>query len=85
MIKINALIDTIFGPVLNWLTQILNALKMGDTPTNFVLNIGNIFRPLNMISPAWSLFLSNAFVLIAIYFIIYITMSGAGLYQQFKK
>lgn len=80
-----ALINTIFNPVLSWLTKLLSYLKLASTPKAYVLNFGNLFRPLNMISPAWSLFLSNVFVMVGVYLIIHIVMSGSGLYQKFKN
>lgn len=80
-----AIIDTLFQPIINWLSQILGYLVSASTPKAYVLNFGNLFRPLNMISPAWSLFLSNVFVMVATYLIIHIVMSGSGLYQKFKN
>lgn len=80
-----ALIDTIFAPVLNWLNQIFNYLTTVNIPTFHALNLGNIFRPLNMISPAWSFLISNVFIMAVAYLIIHVVMSGTGLYSKFKN
>ena len=80
-----ALIDTVFSPVLNWLTQIYNYLINVNIPTFHALNLGNIFRPLNMISPAWSFLISNVFVMAVAYLIIHLVIGGSDLYLRFKN
>lgn len=80
-----ALIDTIFTPVLNWLTQIINYLHSATIPTSYTLEIGSLFAPFAMISPAWALLITNIFIMIVTYSIIYISMNATGLYLQFKE
>lgn len=80
-----AIIDTIFAPVLNWLTQILNMLQSANIPPSYNLALGNIFAPFNMISFSWSMLITNIFVMIVTYTIIYIVVSASSLFANFKK
>lgn len=79
-----ALIDTIFGPVLDWLLTIQQYLLSAVVPSSYTLSFGNIFSPLAMISPAWAALITNTVVMVVAYAIIYVVVNGAGLLSTFK-
>lgn len=80
-----ALIDTIFSPVMNWLSQIISYLHSATIPKSYSLELGSLFAPLNMISPSWTLLITNIFIMFVTYSIVYISVNGTGLYLQFKE
>lgn len=80
-----ALIDTVLSPLISWLNQILTTLQQAHIPQGFTIQLSNIFSPLAMISPAWSMLISNIVIMAIIYTIIYVSISASGLLIQFKN
>jgi len=80
-----ALIDTIFGPITNWLSQIITFLNSATIPKSYTFQLSNLFAPLAMISPAWSLLITNIFIMAVTYTVIFIVINTAGLFEKFKN
>jgi len=77
-------IDTIFAPVLAWLTGIYDALDSMRVSTARPIDFNNYFGWFGLLGPSWTLLIVNIGLLGFIYFVVFIVVSQEGLYQKFK-
>lgn len=80
-----ALIDTILGPFIMWLTKLQSSLGNLILPKGHTINFGNVFAPIAMISPAWQFLITNVFLMVFIYTIVFINVNGQGMLKSFKE
>lgn len=79
------LIDTIFGPVLAWLTNIQNYISELKVPLARPLDISQYLGPFAMLGPYWVTFISTACVLAFIYVVTFIIVLNQGVFIKFKE
>ena len=79
-----ALIDTIFGPVLDWLIQIRSYLMQARVPLSRPLNISQYLGPFALLGPYWITFITTACVLGFVYIVMFIVMASQGTFIKFK-
>ncbi len=84
VIAINNFIDTLFGPVLGWLSSVSGAIRDMSVPVSRPLNFGRYFGYFSFLGPAWMTVITTACVLAFIYFVTYFVVNSQGLYQRFK-
>jgi hypothetical protein len=81
---VRALIDTIFSPVLMWLTGIFESIQKLSVPLAHPLDIGMYLGPFVLLGPAWITFISTACALAFIYVVAFIVIAQRGLFIRFK-
>lgn len=79
-----ALIDTIFGPVLNWLIQIKMYLLQSSVPLARPLNISQYLGPFALLGPYWLTFITTACFMAFVYVVMFIVMASQGTFIKFK-
>lgn len=79
------LIDTIFSPVLVFLTTIADALRSLSVPVARPLDFGKYFGYFSFLGPIWITFITTACTLAFIYFIVYLVTNNMGLFLKFKE
>ncbi|OMD76582.1 hypothetical protein [Paenibacillus odorifer] len=79
------LIDTIFGPVLGWLTSISSRLSSLSVPMARPLNLSNYFGYFEWLGSYWMTFITTCCTLAFIYLIIYLVRTQSGLFLKFKE
>lgn len=77
-------IDTILGPVLNWLSGIYDWLHQMSVVQARPINFSSYFGWFGLLGPSWTLFIINVCLFGFIYFIVLIVMNSESLYQKFK-
>lgn len=80
-----ALIDTLFYPILSWISSLRDTLLSARVPLSQSLPLDSLFSPVAMLSPSWQLVISNIFMMVFIYLIIYIVVNGVGLLETFRN
>lgn len=83
-VNIRALIDTIFNPVLQWLTSIYNSIMSLTVPVSRPFNIDNYFGVFGLMGSGWTDFVKTVCALAFIYCLCYVVVTQAGLFQKFK-
>lgn len=78
-------IDTIFGPVLAWLTSAYNDIHSMRVAQARPIDFNNYFGWFGLLGPSWTLLVMNICLFGFIYFIVFIVVSQEGLYQKFKN
>lgn len=79
-----SLIDTIFNPVLNWLTSIYNMILELSVPVARPLNITNYLGPLAELGPYWITFITTVGALAFVYMITFLVVAYQGAFIKFK-
>lgn len=79
-----ALIDTIFGPVLNWLTNMYNSIHDLSVPLSRPLNVDKYFGVIGLMGNGWMDFAKTVCALSFIYGISYIVVTQIELFRKFK-
>lgn len=79
-----ALIDTIFHPVLNWLTTIFETIQQLSVPLSRPVDIGMYLGPFVLLGSGWITFISTACALAFIYIVAFIVVAQRGLFIRFK-
>lgn len=80
-----ALIDTIFNPVINWLSLLKNYLLQARITDSFGLSFSNVFAPITALSPSWAMVVSNVMVMIFIYGVLFIIHNGKDAFVSFVQ
>ncbi|PAF30773.1 hypothetical protein [Paenibacillus sp. 7516] len=78
------LIDTIFGPVIMFLTTISDSLRSLSVPVARPLDFGKYFGHFSFMGPIWITVVTTICTLGFIYFITYLIVNNMGLFQKFK-
>jgi hypothetical protein len=81
---LRALIDTVFGPVLNWLTHIYDDIRRLSVPVARPLNVNDYFGVFGMFGPGWMDFAKTVCALGFIYGVCYIVVTQIELFRKFK-
>lgn len=79
-----ALIDTIFGPVINWLIRIKEMIRELSVPLARPINISDYLGPFAHLGPYWILFISTGAALGFIYLVAFMITASQGLFIKFK-
>jgi hypothetical protein len=79
-----ALIDSIFNPLLNWLTNIQNQLNDLSVPLSRPLNIDNYFGYFGLFGQGWQDFITTTCTLAFLYGICYVIVTQIELLRKFK-
>lgn len=79
-----ALIDTIFSPVLAWLTSIYNQIQEMSVPLARPLDVSKYLGVFGYMG-AWTSFVTTAFALGFIYMVVFIVVSQRELFIRFKE
>jgi hypothetical protein len=79
------LIDSIFSPMLIWLTEIYNRIHDLSVPLARPLNLSNYFGYFAILGPAWTTCITTIMALAVVYFIVFVIMSNIGLIIKFKN
>lgn len=78
------LIDTIFSPVLLFLSSIADSLRSLSVPLARPLDFGKYLGQFSFMGPVWITFITTICTLAFIYFIVYLVVNNMGLFQKFK-
>jgi hypothetical protein len=81
----NDLIDSIFAPLLGWLTDLYNRINSLSVPLSRPLNLSNYFGYFSLLGTAWTTVITSIIALAAIYFIAYVIVKNIGLIIKFKN
>jgi hypothetical protein len=79
------LVDSIFTPLLLWLTDLYNRIHELSIPLARPLNLSNYFGYFNFLGPTWTSCITTVIGLSVIYFIAYVIMANIGLLIKFKN
>lgn len=79
------LIDSIFSPLLLWLTDIYSRIHELSVPLARPINLSNYFGIFNFLGPTWTSCITTIIALAVIYFIVYIIVANIGLIIKFKN
>lgn len=79
-----AVIDTVFSPVLNWLNALRDYLLQASVPVSRPIEFANVFSPFAMLG-SWSVVVSNIFVMVFVYCIVYVVSNGIGVLESFRN
>lgn len=79
------LIDTIFSPLLNWLTDLYNRISGLSVPLARPLNLSNYFGYFKFLGPTWTTCITTTISLTVIYLIAYVIVANMGLITKFKN
>lgn len=79
----NALIDTIFNPVLGWLAQMAKYLSDLSVPASRPLRISDYLGVFAYLY-GWITVITTLFALVFVYFVCYIIMTYSSLFIRFK-
>lgn len=79
-----ALIDSIFYPLLKWLSNIDSYIDKLSVPMARPLDISVYLGPFALLGPYWITFISTACLFGFIYIVVFIIMSSTGLSIKFK-
>ncbi|PAE14711.1 hypothetical protein CHH91_17830, partial [Virgibacillus sp. 7505] len=69
MAEIKELIDTIFDPVIGWLTMIRQTISSMQVPASRGLDVGQYLGPLTSLGPGWTTFITTGIFLGMVYLI----------------
>jgi hypothetical protein len=83
--KMRDLIDSIFSPFLNWLTDIYNRIHDLSVPLARPINLSSYFGFFSFLGPVWTTCISTIIALAVVYFIAYVVVNNIGLIQRFKN
>jgi hypothetical protein len=84
-LQVTDLVDSIFGPLLTWLTDIYNRISQMSVPLAHPLNLSNYFGVFNVLGPDWTTVITSILALSFIYFLVWIIMNNLGLIVKFKN
>lgn len=79
------LIDTIFYPVLSWLTGIYTNLDNLSVPLSRPLDVKKYLGIFSLLGPAWTSFIINVLLMAFIYMVCFIIVAQQGLFVKFKN
>lgn len=83
MVIINALIDTIFNPVLGWLAQMSKYLNDLSVPASRPLRLSDYLGVFAYLY-GWTTVITTLCALVFVYFVCYIIMTYSSLFIRFK-
>lgn len=79
-----ALIDTIFNPVLAWLSSISMYIHSLSVPVARPLNISQYLGPFVYLGPYWITFITTGIFLAFVYIVCFLIVSYQGMFIRFK-
>lgn len=79
-----ALIDTIFNPVLAWLSSISMYIHSLSVPVARPLNLSLYLGPFAYLGPYWITFITTGIFLAFVYIICFLVVSYQGMFIRFK-
>lgn len=82
--EIRNLIDTIFDPIIGWLTIIIENINKLSVPVARPLNIDLYFGPFVHLGPYWLTLITTICFLAFVYVICYIIVAYQGFFIKFK-
>lgn len=80
-----ALIDSIFGPVLDWLTSMIDLLHEASIPAARPLDPSDYLGIYAQVGAGWIGFIASAMLMFVVYVVVYVVMVHNGVYLKFKK
>jgi hypothetical protein len=83
-VEIRALIDTIFGPVLGWLTKIYTSISDLSIPLSRPLNVDKYFGYFGLLGSGWQDFIKTVCALAFVYGIAFIVVTQLEFFRKFK-
>jgi hypothetical protein len=78
------LIDTIYAPIIQWLTDIYNRILLLSVPLARPLNLSSYFGYLNLLGPVWKTCITTIISLAVVYGILYVIVKNIGLIIKLK-
>jgi len=78
------LIDTMFSPLLGWLTDLYNRILMLSVPLGRPLDLSNYFGFFKILGSTWMMVISQMIGLSVIYFIVWVVVNNLGVISKFK-
>lgn len=79
------LIDTIFGPVLNWLNNISQSIRDLSVPVSRPLDPSKYFGYFGFLGSHWITLITTVMTLGFIYLLLYLIVTNIGLLIKFKN
>lgn len=79
-----AIIDSILGPVLQWLASISSYINQLSVPVSRPIDLSNYLGYFGMLGPYWLSFIQTVIGLAFIYMIAFIIVTQQGLFIKFK-
>jgi hypothetical protein len=78
-------IDTIFNPLLMWLTSIYNNIMELSVPLSRPFDPSKYLGPFALLGPFWIAFITSAFTLGFVYIVMFIIVVNRGVVINFKN
>lgn len=78
------LIDSVFGPVIEFLTTILTFIEELSVPVSRPFDPSNYLAPLTLLGPYWFNFVTTVCMLAFIYVVVFLIVAYNGMYIKFK-
>jgi hypothetical protein len=79
-----SVIDTIFNPVIAWLTSIYQAIHELSVPLARPINISQYLGPFAYLGPYWITFITTVCVFAFIYVVCFLIVAQKGMIIKFK-
>jgi hypothetical protein len=79
------LIDSIFNPLLTWLTDVYNRISELSIPLARPLDLSNYFGFFNFLGPNWTSLINTILALSFIYLMTYVIVTNLHLIVKFKN
>jgi hypothetical protein len=79
------LIDSIFTPLLSWLSDLYNRIHDLSIPLARPINLSSYFGYFNILGPVWRTCITTTIALTVIYLIAYVIVANMGLLIKFKN
>lgn len=79
-----SLIDTVFNPLIAWLTSISSSISKLSVPLARPIDISQYLGPFAYLGPYWITFISTACVLAFVYIVCFLIVAQRGMIIHFK-
>lgn len=80
-----ALIDTVFGPVLDWLQMIFDYIMKLSVPVSHPIDLSKYFGFFQYMGSAWMSFVTTVVSLVFIYGVAFVVVNFQSLFIKFKE
>lgn len=79
------MIDSIFSPLIGWLSTIYSYLTDISVPLSRPINLSNYFGVFKVLGPAWTTVITTTISLTVIYLVVMVIMQNLGFIIKFKN